>query len=58
MILFDPLAIAAPVVYDVSMMTAPTAQSKGKWLYYERYYYDVFVLNQRTKGIYANISAS
>lgn len=57
MLLFDPLAIAAPVVYDVSMMTAPTAQSKGKWLYYERYYYDVFVLNKRTAGIYANISA-
>lgn len=58
MILFDPLAVAAPVVYDVSMMSAPTAQTKGKWLYYERYYYDVFVLNQRTKGIYANISAA
>ena len=36
MLMFDPLAIAAPVVYETSMMTAPTAQSKGKWLYYER----------------------
>jgi len=58
MLLFDPLAIAAPVVYDTSMMSAPTAQSKGKWLYYERYYYDVFVLSQRTAGVYANITAS
>lgn len=58
LIMFDPMAIAAPVVYDVSMMTAPTAQSKGKWLYYERYYYDVFALNQRLPGIFANIAAN
>ena len=57
LLMFDPLAIAAPIVYDVSMMSAPTAQSKGKWLYYERYYYDVFVLNNRKTGILANIAA-
>lgn len=57
LLMFDPLAIAAPVVYDVSMMSAPTAQSKGKWLYYERYYYDVFVLNNRKTGILANIAS-
>ena len=58
MILFDPLAIAAPVVYDTSMMSAPTAQTKGKWLYYERYYYDIFVLNQRTNGIFVHYTAA
>lgn len=58
MLMYDPLVIAAPVVYDVSMMSPPTAQSKGKWLYYERYYYDVFALNQRLPGIFANISAA
>lgn len=57
LLMFDPLAVAAPVVYDVSMMSAPTAQSKGKWLYYERYYYDVFVLNNRKTGILANIAS-
>lgn len=57
MLLFDPIAIAAPVVYETSMMTAPTAQSKGKWLYYERYYYDVFALNQRLPGIFAHVAA-
>jgi hypothetical protein len=56
-LLYDPMAIAAPIVYDVSMISPPDAQSKGKWLYYERYYYDVFLLNQRTGGVYANISA-
>ena len=49
----DPDAIAAPVVYETSMISAPTAQSKGKYLYYERYYYDVFVLNNRKDGVYA-----
>ena len=58
LLMFDPMAIAAPVVYDVSMMSAPNAQSKGKWLYYERYYYDVFALNQRLPGICANIAAA
>ena len=56
MILMDPLAVVAPIVYDTSMMSAPTAQSKGKYLYYERYYYDVFALNRRRAGIFANIA--
>lgn len=58
MLMFDPIAIAAPVVYETSMMSAPTAQSKGKWLYYERYYYDVFALNQRLPGIYVNLASA
>ena len=58
LLMFDPLSIAAPVVYDTSMMSAPTAQSKGKWLYYERYYYDVFALNQRLPGILVNLAAT
>lgn len=57
MILYDPASIAAPIVYDTSMLSAPTAQSKGKWLYYERYYYDVFALKQRGAGIFAAVAA-
>ena len=57
MLLLDPLAVIAPVIYETSMMSAPTAQSKGKWLYYERYYYDVFALNNRLAGFFANMSA-
>ena len=56
--MYDPLATVAPIVYDTSMMSAPTAQSKGKYLYYERYYYDVFALNQRRAGILANLAAN
>ena len=58
MLLYDPATIAAPIVYDTSMVSPPTAQSKGKWLYYERYYYDVFALNQRGAGIFANLAAA
>ena len=57
MLFVDPMAVCAPVVYDVSMIGAPTAQSKGKYLYYERYYYDVFALNQRRAGVFANLGA-
>lgn len=55
--IYDTTAIAAPIVYDTSMIEPPAAGNKGKWLYYERYYYDVFQLSQRGKGVYANIDA-
>ena len=57
MIMVDPLAVVAPVVYEVSMISAPSAATKGKNVYYESYYYDVFKLNQRAAGIKANVSA-
>ena len=57
-IMVDPMAIAAPVKYEVAMMGAPTAQSKGKYLYYERYYYGAFCLAQRGAGVYAHLSAA
>ena len=58
MLFYAPESVAAPVIYDTSMMSAPTAQSKGKWLYYERYYYDVFALNQRNGGLFAHLSSA
>lgn len=58
MILYSPLSIAAPVKYDVAMMGAPSAQSKGKALYYERYYYGMFALAQKQAGIFANIGSA
>lgn len=57
MLFVDPLAVIAPVVYDTSMLTPPSAQTKGKYLYYERYYYDVFNLMNRQAGFFANKSA-
>ena len=57
-LLYDPDAIAAPIVYDVAMMSPGSAQTKGKDIYYERYYYDVFQLEQRKAGVYAHISSA
>ena len=57
-LLYDPDSIAAPIVYDVSMMSPGSAQTKGKDVYYERYYYDVFQLEQRKAGVYAHLGAA
>lgn len=57
LIFIDPLAVVAPVVYDTSMISAPTAATKGKYIYYERFYYDVFLLNNRTSGVIINKTA-
>jgi hypothetical protein len=57
-ILCDPEAVAFPVKYETAMVSAPTAQSKGKYLYYERYYYGGFVLDQRQAGVYAHLGAT
>lgn len=56
MLIVDPMAMIAPIVYETSMMDAPSAKTEGKWLYFERYYYDVFSLNNRGAGILANIT--
>ena len=57
MIIADPMAVAAPVKYETAMMSAPTAQSKGKYLYYERYYYGAFALANRLGGIIVNAAS-
>ena len=57
MILVDPDATVAPIVYDVSMITPPSAATKGKYVYYESFYYDVFNLSKRPKGIKVNMEA-
>lgn len=57
-LLYDPEAIAAPIVYDVAMMSPGSAQTKGKDVYYERYYYDVFQLAQRGAGVYAHLGSA
>ena len=56
-LLIAPEAVAVPVVYDTAMISAPTADNKGKWIYYERYYYGAFMLNERTGGVIVNYTA-
>ena len=57
-IIVDPEAVAVPIKYETAMLSAPTAQSKGKYLYYERYYYGAFCLNQRQAGVYAHLASA
>ena len=57
-LLYDPEAIAAPIVYDVSMISPGSAATKGKDVYYERYYYDVFMLAMRGAGVYAHLGVA
>lgn len=57
-VLVDPMAVAAPIKYETAMMSPPDAHNKGKYLYYERYYYGAFILNQRQAGVYAHISSA
>jgi len=58
LLMVSPDAVAAPVVYDTAMVSAPTADNKGKWIYYERFYYGCFVLSKRTAGVYVNYTAA
>ena len=58
LLLADPMSVVAPIVYEQALISPPSAQSKGKWLYYESYFYDVFVLNQRQAGFFANIGSA
>ena len=57
MLLYDPQSLIAPISYETAMMSPPTAQSKGKNVYYESYYYDVFKLNNRQAGLFAFMAA-
>ena len=57
-IIVDPEAVAVPIKYETAMLSAPTEQSKGKYLYYERYYYGAFCLNQRQAGVYAHLASA
>ncbi|MBQ1789688.1 MAG: hypothetical protein II008_05900 [Oscillospiraceae bacterium] len=58
MMLVDPEAVGAPIQYETSMMSPPTAQSQGKLLYFEAYRYGAFSLMERGAGFIANMSAA
>ena len=58
MMFVDVESILAPVKYEASLISPPTAQSRGKWLYYERYYYDVFKLASHPGCVTAHIEAT
>ena len=56
--LVHPSAILTPSKYAFVGMEAPAAGTKGDYIYYEKEYSDVFILNNRTGAIAFNISDS
>ena len=56
--LVHPTAILTPSKYAFVGMEAPAAGTKGDYIYYEKEYSDVFILNNRTGAIAFNISDS
>ena len=58
MFLVHPLAVITPVSYTFSQLSAPSALSEGKYVYYEESFEDVFILNKKSGAIQFNITAS
>ena len=56
MFLVHPSAILTPSKYAFVGMEAPAAGTKGDYIYYEKEYSDVFILNNRTGAIAFNIT--
>ena len=55
MFLVHPSAIITPSKYSFVGVEAPAAGTKGDYIYYEKEYSDVFILNNRTAAIAFNI---
>jgi hypothetical protein len=55
--LVHPTAILTPNKYAFVGMEAPAAGTKGDYIYYEKEYSDVFILNNRTGAIAFNITS-
>lgn len=51
MILVHPLSVITPHKYDFVDLDAPSANTGGKWLYYERAYWDLFAIEKKIPGI-------
>lgn len=56
MFLVHPLSVITPVKYTYSNLKAPDASTKGKYLYFEESFEDVFILNNKKDGIQFNIT--
>lgn len=56
MLLVHPTSVITPEKYEFAGTEAPSAHTKGDYLYYEKSYEDVFIINQRLSGIAFNIT--
>ncbi|QEL88477.1 capsid protein [Bacillus mycoides] len=58
MILIHPLAVVSPQQYEFVSLDQPSATTGGKYLYYERKYWDVFILGAKVDGVKFNITSA
>lgn len=58
MILVHPLSIVAPQKYEFVSLDEPKAATGGKYLYYERKYWDVFILEKKADGVKFHITST
>lgn len=57
MILINTNAIFTPQKYEFVSLDTPSATTGGKFLYYERKYWDLFVIEQKVPAIKMSVSA-
>ena len=57
MILVHPDAVIAPQKYEFVSLDEPSARTGGKYLYYERKYWDVFLIEAKADGVKMNVEA-
>lgn len=55
MILIHPRSIITPQKYDFVSLDQPSARTGGKYLYYERKYWDVFAIERKVPGMAFNV---
>lgn len=56
MFLIHPSTVITPEKYEFAGTEAPSAHTKGDYLYYEKSYEDVFIINKRLAGIAFNVT--
>lgn len=55
MLLIHPAVLYAPQRYEFVSLDEPSAKTGGKWLYYERKYWDLFLITIKKDGVKINI---
>lgn len=57
MMLVHPWCVMTPTNYTFAQVGAPSALTKGKWVYFEESFEDVFILNTRSAALRFNVEA-
>lgn len=57
MILVHPASVITPQKYEFVSLDAPAAATGGKYLYFERKYWDIFAIEKKIPGIAFNVDA-